>query len=76
MARKNAIRAIGVFTNMHHRQLKYCVRMPPAMRPMAAPTPERAPYTPKALARSLESVKVTEIKDWRQREIEDWRGLR
>ena len=51
--------AIGTFTSRHHRHEAYWVSTPPAIRPMAAPPPEIPPYTPKAVARSFTSVKVT-----------------
>ena len=45
--------AIGVLTSSVQRQLRYSVSAPPAIRPMAPPAPEMAPYTPNAFARSL-----------------------
>ena len=35
--------------------------MPPRIKPIAAPPPEIAPITPNAFARSVGTVKVTEI---------------
>ena len=53
--------AIGVFTPRHQRHEKNSVKAPPRISPMAAPPPEIAPITPNAFARSLGTVKVTEI---------------
>ena len=53
--------AIGVFTPRHQRHDAYCVRVPPTIRPIAAPPPEIAPNTPNALARSFGTVKVSEM---------------
>ncbi len=55
--------AIGMFTNRHHRQDAYSVSTPPSSRPIAAPPPEIAPKTAKALARSLAAWKVTVTSD-------------
>ena len=55
--------AIGVLTSSVQRQLRYSVSAPPAIRPMAPPAPEIAPYTPNAFARSLGSVKVVVIRE-------------
>ena len=55
--------ATGTFTPRHQRQEAYSVRTPPTSRPIAAPPPESAPKTPKALARSRGSVKVTVMID-------------
>ena len=53
--------AIGVLTPKHQRHDVYSVSTPPKIKPIAAPPPEIAPITPKALARSLGTVNVTEI---------------
>lgn len=50
--------AKNMFTNRHQRQLRYSVRTPPSSRPMAPPAPAIAPKMPKALPRSLGSMKV------------------
>jgi len=55
-ASAKAIAAMKMFTNRHQRQVVYWVSTPPMIRPIAAPTPEIAPNTPKALARSFTSV--------------------
>ena len=39
------------------------MRTPPTIKPIAAPPPESAPNTPKALARSFGSVNVTVTMD-------------
>ena len=61
IARIAAIIAIGVLTPKHHRHEKNSVNVPPKIKPIAAPPPEMAPITPKALARSAGTVKVTEM---------------
>ena len=53
--------AIGVFTPRHQRHDAYSVNVPPRIKPIAAPPPEIAPITPNAFARSVGTVKVTEI---------------
>ena len=63
MAASTAMIAIGMFTNRHHRQDAYSVSTPPSSRPIAAPPPEIAPKTAKALARSLAAWKVTVTSD-------------
>ena len=63
IASEKAMIAMGVLTNRHQRHDKYWVSSPPVMSPIAAPTPDSAPYTPKAFARSLESVNVTEMSE-------------
>ncbi|CAB4936432.1 unannotated protein [freshwater metagenome] len=45
------------------RQLAHSVSMPPSSRPSAPPPPAMAPKMPKALARSLVSVKVVANSD-------------
>jgi len=63
MAASTATIAIGMFTNRHHRQDAYSVNTPPSSSPTAAPPPEIAPKTAKALARSLAAWNVTVTKD-------------
>ena len=63
MARATAMIAIGTLTSSVQCQEKNSVRMPPATRPIAAPPPEMAPKTPKAFARSWDSVNVTEMSE-------------
>ena len=41
--------AMGVLTARHQRHEKYSVSTPPSNSPIAAPPPEMAPKTPKAL---------------------------
>ncbi len=60
-ARMKAISAIGTLTPKHQRQEKNSVSDPPRIKPIAAPPPEIAPITPNAFARSLGTVKITEI---------------
>ncbi|CAB4659992.1 unannotated protein [freshwater metagenome] len=62
-ASNTAMMAIGMLTNKVQCQEVYSTRIPPMINPIAAPPPERAPYTPKAFARSLLSVKVTVINE-------------
>lgn len=52
-------KAKAMFTKRDQRQLRYSVRTPPRIRPTAEPLPAIALNTPKALARSPGSVKVT-----------------
>ena len=61
IANNPAITAIGTLTPKHQRHEKYSVSVPPRIRPIAAPPPEIAPITPNAFARSVGTVKVTEI---------------
>ncbi len=60
--RNTARIAMGTLTHNVQCHDVYSVKIPPSTRPIAAPAPESAPYTPNAFARSFESVKVTEIK--------------
>ena len=60
--RNTARIAMGTLTSKVQCHEVYSVRIPPSTKPIAAPAPESAPYTPKAFARSFESVNVTEIK--------------
>ena len=59
MAQPATSSATGTLTPRHQRHDAYSVRMPPTIRPIAAPPPASAPKTPNALARSFGSVKVT-----------------
>ncbi len=54
-----AMAATGMLTSRHQRQSAYSVSTPPSSRPTADPPPAIAPYTAKALARSVVSVKRT-----------------
>ena len=56
----NAVTPTGTLTKKIHDQLRADVRMPPMSTPAAAPKPPTAPQTPKAMLRSLPSVKVVE----------------
>ena len=51
--------AIGTLMSSVQRHEAYWVSKPPRTRPMAAPPPATAPYTPNARARSFGSVNVT-----------------
>jgi hypothetical protein len=63
VANTAVIAAMGTLTHITHSQPRLSVRMPPRMRPMAAPAPESAPNTPNAFARSFGSVKATVTSD-------------
>ena len=51
--------AMGTLMRRVQRHEAYWVSAPPRMRPIAAPPPAMPPYTAKARARSLGSVKAT-----------------
>ena len=56
-----AMIAIGALTPRHQRHEKNSVRVPPTIRPIAAPPPEIAPKTPNAFARSDGTLNVSEM---------------